>query len=89
LLATVAAQPPAGEPLATIGHIGRYGLKYRIGEGGQRRKQFFGGIGFFYHHVDGFQFGFIFGLGFGFILIETVAAQLHAITKLARASAHT
>jgi serine/threonine-protein kinase len=42
-----AADPPAGkpafatsepdrapDPLATIGHIGRYGLKYRIGEGG-------------------------------------------------------
>ena len=24
----------AGEPLSTIGHIGRYALKYRIGEGG-------------------------------------------------------
>ena len=30
----VAAEEKNGDPLATIGHIGRYALKYRIGEGG-------------------------------------------------------
>ena len=28
------ANGPAGDPMATIGHIGRYALKFRIGEGG-------------------------------------------------------
>lgn len=32
--APASADSKPGEPLATIGHIGRYALKYRIGEGG-------------------------------------------------------
>ena len=28
------ANGPSGDPMVTIGHIGRYALKFRIGEGG-------------------------------------------------------